>query len=186
MVDNIIKVQAKTAPIRTRIFKPLSIEIQNLQPNTEYKIWIEAKNSHKKISQSEIKSVKTYEAPNLIKLVNLTPRSVKLEWKSPEFDLIQFHQILLESNSENITVPKNLEITQAKQNYSYEIENLIPATKYVMKILVIYKTKIKGVKFIWPNDNRSKFMTPNSKPKIPGMRHFFSKIHKICTSDESS
>ena len=175
MVDNIIKVQTKTAPIRTRIFKPLSIEIQNLQPNTHYQIWIEAKNSHSKISQSEIKSVKTYEAPNLIRFVNLTPWSVKLEWKSPDIDLIQFHQILLESNSENITVPKNLEITQAKQNYSYEIENLIPATKYVMRILVIYKTKIKGVKFIWPNDNRSKFITPKSKPKTPGK--FFSKIH---------
>ena len=48
-----------------------------------------AKTQSSESSKSEIVSAKTYDAPNLVKIAERTPRSLKIEWVAPEEDMIQ-------------------------------------------------------------------------------------------------
>ena len=71
--------------------------LQKLSPNTAYKVWIVAKTESPLESKSEIAMFRTYEQPNLVKVLreSLKPRSMILEWTSPYQDNILEHKIIL-------------------------------------------------------------------------------------------
>ena len=163
-------------------------DISDLKPNSDYKIWITAKNfDNSKISKSKTVKAKTFQAPNLIKVLKLAPRHLTLEWSAPDSDQIRNHQIILElssiahpnnsnrirnSNSNQTKIPEDLQITQEKQTYTYEVSELNPGSEYLMKVLVVYKS---GIEMIWPKDSRSKIITPSSKPLRPGQPYPLGK-----------
>ena len=80
-----------------------------------------------------------------------TPRSLKIEWEAPSEDMIQSHQILLNSaKSAPIRKPKIPEVTQSKQHYDYDITGLVPGADYNLRLVVKYKS---GTDFSWPKSN---------------------------------
>ena len=89
----------KTKMMTKRLLNRHHFDISDLKPNSDYKIWITAKNSddNSKISKSKTVKAKTFQAPNLIKVVKLAPRRLTLEWSAPDdSDQIRNHQIILE------------------------------------------------------------------------------------------
>ena len=173
MVENVIQVKKMSkimAPKRIRKFHfTESVTIVDLDPNTEYQVWIEARNSNNKMTKSAIKVVKTMEPPNLVEVLKLAPRFMQLRWRASEEDMINQHQIVIESaNGSTISIPELPHPTQAKQSYTYNISDLSPGTEYCVRVLVTYKTSVKGVQFKWPQDNTNMIITPPSKPLTPG------------------
>lgn len=168
MVENVInvtKISNTMVPKRIRKFQSTqSVTIKDLDPNTEYHVWIEARNSDGKVTKSSVKVVSTMQPPNLVQLLNKGPRFMRLEWKAPEADVISQHQIVIESaNGSIISIPELPHTTQAKQSYTYNVSDLNPGTDYFVSVLVIYKTSVKGVHFKWPIKK-----TPNMITTLPG------------------
>ena len=168
MVENVInvtKISNIMVPKRIRKFQSTqSVTIKDLDPNTEYHVWIEARNSDGKVTKSSVKVVSTMQPPNLVQLLNKGPRFMRLEWKAPEADVISQHQIVVESaNGSIISIPELPHTTQAKQSYTYNVSDLNPGTDYFVSVLVTYKTSVKGVHFKWPIKK-----TPNMITTLPG------------------
>ena len=77
--------------------------LQTLSPNTAYKVWIVARTESPLESKSEIAEFRTFEQPNLAKVLpdSLKPRSMILEWTSPHQDNIMEHKIIMLPKAEH-------------------------------------------------------------------------------------
>ena len=171
---------------RTMIYSSI---LTDLKPSTNYKIWISAHTQHSDFSTSSIESIRTLDAPNLVHIIQRSPRNLVIEWKSPTNDNpIQSHQIMLQSNDVQLTRPETMVDTVAKQDYKYSFDNLAPGSTYNISLALKYKTE----DFVWPSGSVSNILshfefngknrleihatfyvffqitTPRDKPFIPG------------------
>ena len=155
--ENVIEVK-DVQPAKKKLLlpsSPLSLIINGLEASREYKIWVVAKTQSTNVTSSASIKVRTFEAPNLVVVTGSTPRSVALSWLAPEEDLIRSHQVVLESRNKTMfRAPDDPELTQIKQKYHYQINGLQPGEKYVIRIVVSYKSSISGEEFQWPIDER--------------------------------
>ena len=71
--------------------------LPKLSPNREYKLWIVARTDSPLESESEMAKFTTFQQPNLVKVLpnSLKPRSMVVEWTSPNQDTIKEHKIIM-------------------------------------------------------------------------------------------
>ena len=71
--------------------------LPKLLPNKAYKVWIVARTDSPLESESEMVTFTTFEQPNLVTIVpeSLKPRSMIVEWTSPNQDNIKEHKIIM-------------------------------------------------------------------------------------------
>ena len=138
-----------------------------LLPGQSYKVLVAAKTEFPEESRSNDLSFTTFEQPNLVIIPkeHLKPRSMVVEWVSPNNDNIAKHEIkmmpleefndaFMDQESEfgidaynelgfSILGFKSLStnLTQPLQKYSYDFNDLSPGTTYVVFVQVTYKLK---------------------------------------------
>ena len=155
-VEVAASVANQTKPTRGHF---LSQILTDLKPDQEYSIWVEARTQHPKVSKSDVIKVTTYPLPNLVQVIEKTPKTLKLSWRSGKEEMS--HRVLLHPRQEPdnmIKMPEDKpEVTQPNQVYIYDFEDLAPGTEYVVQVQVQYEmenhVKNNVTTYLWPKDN---------------------------------
>lgn len=164
---------------KQRFKPPMSVTLLGLEPSQIYKIWVVAKTKSANTSKSNIVEATTFAAPNLVTVTEATPRTLSVEWISPDSDEIHAHQIILRSEKTETQLPSEPVVTQSNQRYQYQATDLKPGTRYELKMRVFYKTSQQTTEYFWPQDGRQTFKTPADQPSTPGQPYLLEKHASI-------
>jgi len=164
----------KTDGFENIIKKKRSQILNDLNPATEYTIWVIAKSENgvfDNTSISEKISVKTFTHPNKIIVLDKGPRFIRFIWKAPDNTNVQKHSVIYFPQKEIDSVPRELEqriVNNPGEKFAYTIKDLSPGTCYVIKVKVVFISR-SSKPFIWPQDNNTCIETEEDVPRVPGI-----------------
>ncbi|XP_042904175.1 proto-oncogene tyrosine-protein kinase ROS isoform X2 [Parasteatoda tepidariorum] len=145
----------------------LRATIETSEAGKDHYISVRAYSSNcKMFNDSEEVVATTFQMPNNLTLLNATSTTLNILWISPDDDSISYHT--LELTQKGIWIAhSNAASTEPSAFNIFAIENLSPKTKYVFRLMLIYKDSEEP--FVWPQNFVSEFSTIGDVPSVPGI-----------------
>ncbi|XP_052900462.1 protein sevenless [Anopheles moucheti] len=150
--------------VNKKVNKLMTAEIQKLQPNQTYILWVRAHSTSHAFSDSEMVQIQTFPEPTAIQLLTINSTCIRLQWTPPAN--CTSYRIQYSIAGQNIWTTMYDSTTLSSIWYNYELKELLPKTKYRFKILLYYPNRTEP--YQWPNDREILFETKADKPSAPG------------------
>uniref|UniRef100_A0A182SVI8 Tyrosine-protein kinase receptor n=1 Tax=Anopheles maculatus TaxID=74869 RepID=A0A182SVI8_9DIPT len=142
----------------------MTAEIGRLQPNQTYIVWVRAYSNFHAYSDSDKFQIQTFPEPGDIQLLSLNSTGIRLRWiPPPNCQKIQYN--IAGQNSWTMMYD-SLMLTPVWHNYHYEVNDLLPKTRYQFTVLLYYPYRDEP--YLWPRDRDIIFETMADKPAAPG------------------
>lgn len=152
----------------------MHFNLTELEPDQEYRIWVEARTESPKISKSEPITVKTFPQINLPQTTSKTPRSLEITWLAPKIRELRNHRFKLTAQGSKAIqyFPKSMVQTQMDQTFVAKFKDLSPGIDYSVQIVVQFEVDIGNrssiFSYTWP---------PDKSPRI--VRNWLLKYKKF-------
>uniref|UniRef100_A0A182MQB4 Tyrosine-protein kinase receptor n=1 Tax=Anopheles culicifacies TaxID=139723 RepID=A0A182MQB4_9DIPT len=144
----------------------MTAEIGRLQPNQTYIIWVRAYSNFHAYSDSEKFHIQTFPEPSDVKLQSLNSTGIRLWWIPPA-NCQKFRiQFSIAGQHSWTTMYDSQAPAKSWKNNHYELNELLPKTKYQFTILLYYPYREEP--YLWPRDHDIFFETMADKPAAPG------------------
>ncbi|XP_049298477.1 protein sevenless isoform X2 [Anopheles funestus] len=143
----------------------MTAAIVRLQPNQTYIIWVRAYSNFHAYSDSEKFQIQTFPEPSDIQLLSLNSTGIRLRWIPPANCRKYRIQYSIAGQNSWTTMYDSMSPT-VWYNYHYELNELLPKTKYQFTILLYYPYREEP--YLWPSDREILFETMADKPAAPG------------------
>uniref|UniRef100_A0A182VVI6 Tyrosine-protein kinase receptor n=1 Tax=Anopheles minimus TaxID=112268 RepID=A0A182VVI6_9DIPT len=144
----------------------MTSQIGQLQPNQTYFIWVRAYSNYHAYSDSEKFEIQTFPEPSDIKLQSLNSTGIRLRWTPPvNCRKYRIQYSIAGQNSWTTMYDSQAAVSMWKNNH-YELNELLPKTKYQFTVLLYYPDREEP--YLWPRNRDILFETMADKPAAPG------------------
>ncbi|XP_035904405.1 protein sevenless isoform X2 [Anopheles stephensi] len=144
----------------------MTAEIDRLQPNQTYIIWVRAYSNFHAYSDSDKFQIQTFPEPGDIQLLSLNSTGIRLRWIPPPNCQKYKIQYSIAGQHSWTTMYDSMVPVSVWYNYYHEVNDLLPKTKYLFTVLLYYPYREEP--YMWPRDRDILFETMADRPAAPG------------------
>ncbi|XP_050027352.2 proto-oncogene tyrosine-protein kinase ROS isoform X2 [Dermacentor andersoni] len=138
--------------------------LKEMVPGTKYNILVRAYSRKGDMhSDSELRSVTTFDLPSNLTLARVTSREMDLTWTAPSEPVILSHRVEYLKPSTSEWRYFTSEATQANRTYIYPLRKLLPRTRYSLRMVLTYRSSLND-SFPWPPTGHFAFQTLADSP----------------------
>ncbi|XP_040173385.1 protein sevenless isoform X2 [Anopheles arabiensis] len=144
----------------------MTVKITRLQPNQTYIVWVRAYSNFHAYSDSDKFQIQTFPEPSDIQLLSLNSTGLRLRWIPPVNCQKYKIQYAIVGQSTWTTMYDSQGPSTHWYNYHYELNGLLPKTRYQFVVLLHYPYRDEP--YVWPRERDIIFETAADKPAAPG------------------
>lgn len=156
--------------------------LKDMAPGVEYHILVRAYSRGGDMhSDSETRSVSTYELPNNLTLARSTSREIDLTWTAPGSHVILSHRVEYLKPSTSEWRYFTSEATEPNRTYIYPLRKLLPKTDYSLRMVLTYRSSLNDT-FPWPRSGHFAFQTLGDSPdrtKSPSVVNLGRDLYQV-------
>lgn len=147
----------------------ITMNITKLLPSQPYTIWVRAYTSNKTYNESTRVTIETPAEPENITIIETTPYSLLVHWKSHtniSKYLVEYQVLSAASTDRVVVLDSENDTRPMSDRENFTVESLQPKTSYRFSVILYYSKQ--QTPYTWPQDGRFIFETLGDRPTAPG------------------